>query len=69
MKDVYGLEMGSEEYLVPISNLVETFKQNNIKLIYSNSFKEEYKKIPNAKKINNFQYDILDLQQILIFET
>ena len=69
MKDVYGLEMGSEEYLVPISNLVETFKQNNIKLIYSNSFKEEYKKIPNTKKINNFQYDILDLQQILIFET
>lgn len=68
MKDVYGLEMGSEEYLTPVNDLIEQFKQNDINLIYSNSFKDEYGKIPNAKKIHNFQYDILNLQQILIFE-
>lgn len=68
MKDVYGLEMGSEEYLVPVNNLIEQFQKNSIKLKYSNSFKNEYSKIPNSPKLKKFQYDILNMQQILIFE-
>jgi SAM-dependent methyltransferase len=68
MKDVYGLEMGSEEYLVPVNDLIKQFQKNNIKLKYSNSFKNEYNKIPNSSKLHNFQCDILNMQQILIFE-
>jgi SAM-dependent methyltransferase len=68
MKDVYGLEMGSEEYLVPVGDLIETFKQNDMKLLYSNDFKSEYNNIPNSKKLHKFQCDILNMQQILIFE-
>lgn len=68
MKDVYGLEMGSEEYLVPVNSLIENFQKNNIKLKYSNSFKNEYNKIPNSPKLKTFQYDILNMQNILIFE-
>lgn len=68
MKDVYGLEMGSEEYLVSVEKLITIFQKKNIKLKYSNNFKDEYKNIPNFPKLHNFQYDILNLQQILIFE-
>jgi SAM-dependent methyltransferase len=68
MKDVYGLEMGSDEYLVSVEKLITVFQKNNIKLKYSNNFKDEYKNIPNAPKLHNFQYDILNIQQILIFE-
>ena len=68
MKDVYGLEMGSEEYLVPVNSLIEQFKKNKIKIKYSNSFKNEYSKIPNSPKLKTFQCDILNMQQILIFE-
>jgi SAM-dependent methyltransferase len=68
MKDVYGLEMGSEEYLVPVNQLITTFKQNDIKLIYSNDFKNEYNNTPNSKKIHTFQCDICNMQQILVFE-
>lgn len=67
MKDVYGLELGSEESLVSITNLINKFKTNNIHLIHSNSFKDEYNNIPNSSKLHKFQYDILDIQHILIF--
>lgn len=67
MKDVYGLEMGSEEYLVSVDELTSKFQKNNMKLLYTNDFKSEYQKIPNAPKLRNFQCDILNLQQILIF--
>ena len=69
MRDVYGLEMGSEEYLVPVDDLIKQFQKNHIKLKYSNNFKSEYDKIPNATKLHKFQCDILNMQQILIFET
>lgn len=68
MKDVYGLELGSEEYLVPVNSLIENFQKNNIRLKYNNSFKNEYNKIPNSSKLKTFQYDILNMQNILIFE-
>ena len=68
MKDVYGLEMGSEEYIVPVDELINKFKKKNINLLYSNNFKNEYNNTPNSKKIHKFQCDILDLQQILIFD-
>ena len=68
MKDTYGLEMGSEEPLVMVSDLINKFKNNNIKLIHSNSFKNEYNNTPNTKKLCRFQCDILDIQQLLVFE-
>jgi ubiquinone/menaquinone biosynthesis C-methylase UbiE len=68
MKDTYGLEMGSEEPLVMVGDLIDKFKKNNIKLIHQNSFKNEYNNIPNAKKLHKFQCEILDIQQLLIFE-
>jgi SAM-dependent methyltransferase len=68
MKDVYGLEMGSEEYLVPINDLIKKFQINNIRLKYSNSFKNEYTKMPKSQQLKKFQMDILNMQQILIFE-
>lgn len=69
MKEVYGVEMGSEEYLSPISKIIKKFQKNAMKLIYSNDFKSEYTNIPNSKKLHNYQYDILNMQQILIFTT
>jgi ubiquinone/menaquinone biosynthesis C-methylase UbiE len=68
MKDVYGLEMGSEEYLVPINDLILKFQKNKIRLKYSNSFKNEYAKMPKAQQLKKFQLDILNMQQILVFE-
>lgn len=68
MKDVYGLEIGSEEYIVSITELINSFKKNKLELLYSNDFKSEYDNTPNAPKLHNFQYDILRLQQILVFK-
>lgn len=68
MKDTYGLELGSEEPLVLIGDLIDKFKKNNIQLLHSNSFRNEYNNIPNAKKLHKFQCDILDMQQLLIFK-
>ena len=39
-----------------------------LRLKYNNSFKNEYNKIPNSSKLKTFQYDILNMQNILIFE-
>ena len=67
MKDVYGVEMGSEEYLTPIKKLIEIFAKNKIKLLQSQSFLDEYNNKGDQKKLLKWQYDILEMQQVLVF--
>jgi SAM-dependent methyltransferase len=63
MKDVYGVEMGSEEYIMSISELINLFKKNKFKLVQSSSFIDAYKE----KKVKPWQSQVLDLHHTLIF--
>lgn len=69
MKDVYGLENGSEEHVVNIEDLITNFSKNNIKLELRKTFLDEYNqhKYKYDKEIEDFQKKILDVHEILIF--
>jgi SAM-dependent methyltransferase len=41
-KGVYGVENGSEEWLIDIDRLIELFKKNNMQLEHRNNFLDEY---------------------------
>ena len=67
MKGVYGVNNGSEEYLVNINDLIKKFK--NFKLIKKNSFLNELKNSSYNKKIFlDYQKKILDIHMLLIFK-
>ncbi len=68
MKDVYGVENGSEEWVVEPRNIINSFKKNNYKLIYNESFLKEYEDYFNNKTIEDFQKEILNYQEILVFK-
>jgi|APSaa5957512622_1039677.scaffolds.fasta_scaffold294135_1 hypothetical protein len=70
MKDVYGLESGSEESVVNINDLINKFEKNKMKLLHNNSFLDEFESIPQLYKnykIRNFQKEILNMNQMLVF--
>lgn len=67
MKDVYGVSNGSEEYLLHSYNMINKFEKNNYKLILRKSFLDELKEMEN-KISYQFQKDILDLHQTIIFK-
>ena len=65
MKDIYGLENGSEEYLVDIDELVSKFKNKGFELINKSNFMEQA-----SKTIHNllpFQKKILEIHELLVF--
>jgi len=68
MKDVYGLENGSEEYLIKPENLIQLFTQNNYKFLEKISFLDEYINQTKFKKFKLFQKEILSYYEILIFQ-
>lgn len=68
MKDVYGVEFGSEEHIVIIDDLISLLNKNNIKLIHRKSFLEEYYQNFKNIKLHGFQKEILSLHEMLIFE-
>ncbi len=68
MKDVYGVENGSEEWVLEPINIINSFKKNNYKLIYNESFLKEYEDYFNETKIEDFQKEILNYQEILVFK-
>ena len=70
MKDVYGLENGSEEHIVDIDNLIIKFKKNGIELLDNLSFDNVYDNNYSLKKrfnLKSFQKEILSMNNILIF--
>jgi mRNA (guanine-N7-)-methyltransferase len=75
MKEVYGVENGSEEWVVSPKDLINEFKKKDLDLIYNKSFLEEYESFFSNKKnktidfknILDFQKEILNYQEILVF--
>lgn len=70
MKDVYGLENGSEEYTVNPRIVVDSFVKNGFNLIKNTSFDAEIRSNSAFKKfkILPFQYEIFKYHKIMIFE-
>ena len=69
MKDAYGVNNGSEEYLVNINNLIKKF--DDFKLVENKNFMDNFNEINKLVKNNikyKFQKDILSLHKILIFK-
>ena len=70
MKDVYGLENGSVEHLVDVDNLINNFKKRGLKLLENISFIDVYNDtslLHNNYRLKNFQKEILDMNNVLIF--
>lgn len=69
MKDVYGLQNGSEEYLVDSDILISVFEKNKFKLIEKKTFDKEVSSNNAFKKYKllPFQEEILSFQELLIF--
>jgi SAM-dependent methyltransferase len=69
MKDVYGIENGSEEYLIIPEFIKYNFITNGFKLLKHNTFLEEYNKIGHqSNPLLSFQKQILEYHEIMIFE-
>ena len=69
MKDAYGVNNGSEEYLVNVDQLIQKF--DKFKIIENNNFLDIYDDI--NKKLKDkitlpFQKEILSLHKVLIFK-
>jgi SAM-dependent methyltransferase len=65
MKDIYGLENGSEEYLVDIDELINKFENKGFTLLNRTNFLDN----KNISKNNllPFQKKILELHELLVF--
>jgi hypothetical protein len=69
MKDAYGVNNGSEEYLVNINELIKKF--DGFQLVENKNFMDNFNEINKSVKNNikyKFQKDILSLHKILIFK-
>jgi hypothetical protein len=64
-KDVYGVKNGSEEYLVNIDKLIK--KMKGYELLVNKSFLEELDNIKNENIKLDFQKQILELHNVVIF--
>ena len=59
MKDIYGLENGSDEYLIHPGYLINLFTKNNFSLIEQISFLDAYNEQTKFTKFKKFQKKIL----------
>jgi biotin operon repressor len=63
MKDVYGLENGSEESLVDIDKLIKKMKKNGYEVVERENFNDIAK-----QELKKYQREILSYHELLVLQ-